>query len=124
MILASELLDLLDCCTLDLEELGGVEEIINIFQIQNAKRLNQLLTFIDKQYILEDISDGLFENLALNGFSYNQYEKLFELNLVFCEESPCQEMESNIDSIHPEYLTYFKLTEMGLELLQKIANKA
>lgn len=124
MIIASELLDLLDCCTLDLEELGGVEEIINIFQIQNAKRLYQLLAFIDEQYILEDISDGFFEDLASNGFSYDQYEKLFELNLVFCEELPCQEMESNIiNSIHPGYLTYFKLTEMGHELLQETANK-
>ena len=125
MVLASELLDLLDCCTLDLEELGGVDEIINIFQIQNKNRLNQLLTFIDGQYIIEDISDGLFEDLASNGFSYEQYEKLFELNLVFCEESHNQEKGSNCGLSHPEYFTYFKfkLTEMGHELLQKTAIK-
>ncbi len=75
MVLASELLDLLDCCTLDLEELGGVDEIINIFQIQNKNRLNQLLTFIDGQYIIEDISDGLFEDLASNlrSISFRQF---------------------------------------------------
>lgn len=118
MILASELLDLLDCCTLNLEELGGVDEIINIFQIQNSKKINQLLAFMNEQLILEDISDGLFEDLTSNGYSYEQYLKLFELDLVYCEEVPCQKTESDLDL---KYLTYFKLTEMGHELLQKTA---
>jgi len=122
MIIASELLDLLGCSTLDLKEIGGVDEIINLFQFEAEKSLDQLLIFIDGQYIIEDDSDGFFGELALNGFNYEQYGKLFDLNLVFCEEVPCKEKTNYFDSNYPEYLTYFKLTEMGHEVLKKISS--
>ena len=47
MFIASELLDLLDACSLNLEELGGIKEIKNVLGIDDNNRLVSCQVSID-----------------------------------------------------------------------------
>ncbi len=120
MCIASELLDFLGACYLNLEELGGLEEIKNVLDIQDNQKLKELLCLMDNYWFPEDICDGFFEDLANGGFSDEQYHKLFELDLVYCEEIPCENPPHDIDPDPPLYLTYFRLTDIGKQLLKEI----
>lgn len=120
MLIASELLDLLGACSLNLEELGGIEEIKNILKIKNNQKIEKLLNFVDGQQIIDDTYDGFFEDFSKNGFTDDQYNLLFELNLSYYEELPYEE-----DALYPPIsIGYFRLTDIGRELLQAIKKKA
>ena len=117
MFIASELLDLLDACSLNLEELGDIKEIKNVLGIDDNNRLEELLSFVDGSWIADDVCDGFFEDLAMRGFTDDQYEKLFELNIVCYEEKPYKPDESELEP--PERIGFFELTDIGKELLKE-----
>jgi hypothetical protein len=121
MLIASELLDLLDVCYLSLEEIGGIEEIKRVMEITDDETLEELLMFVDGQWIADDVCDGFFEDLARKGFGHDHYDKLFELNLVYYEFGPCESMDD--DPFTPEEIGYFRLTELGKEVVDQIRKK-
>lgn len=65
MFIASELLDFLGACYLNLKELGGFEEVKNVLEIQDDQRLEELLCLMDNYCFPEDTCDGFFEDLVL-----------------------------------------------------------
>ncbi|MCX6340701.1 MAG: hypothetical protein NTX71_12415 [Candidatus Aureabacteria bacterium] len=121
MLIASELLDLLDVCYLSIDELGGIEEIKRVLEIKNDERLEELLTFIDGQWIADDSCDGFFEDLYKKGFGTDHYDKLFELNLVSYQWGPCESSENELDP--PEEIGFFGLTALGNEVVETIRKK-
>ena len=121
MLIASELLDLLDACYLSIGELGGIEEIKRVLEIKDDEKLEELLTFIDGQWIADDDCDGFFEDLYKKGFGTDHYDKLFELNLVSYELGP---YESSEDEHYPaEEIGFFGLTALGKEVVEAIRKK-
>ncbi len=122
MFIASELLDLLDESSLNLEELGGIEEIRNILGINNNKKIEELLCFVDGYQIVDETYDGFFEDFTKHGFTDDQYNLLFDLSLSYYEEFP---YEADDDELYPpESIGYFRLTDIGRDLLQSIKQKA
>ena len=121
MLIASELLDLLDACYLSIDELGGIEEIKKVLEIKDDERLEELLTFIDGQWIADDACDGFFEGLYKKGFGNDQYDKLFELNLICYEFGPYEPAED--EPYPPEEIGFFGLTTLGKELVEAIRRK-
>jgi uncharacterized protein (TIGR02391 family) len=121
MLIASELLDLLDVCYLNVEELGGIEEIKRVLNISSDERLEELLTFIDGQWIPDDACDGFFESLYSKGFGNDHYDTLFELNLIYYEFGPCENIDD--DPLCPTEIGFFGLTELGKEVLEQIRKR-
>ena len=121
MLVASELLDLLDACYLSIDELGGIEEIKKVLEIENDERLEELLTFIDGNWIADDTCDGFFEGLYKKGFGNDQYDKLFELNLICYEFGPYEPEED--EPYPPEEIGFFGLTALGKEVAEVIRRK-
>lgn len=118
MIIASELLDLLDACYLSLEEIGGLEEIKRIMEIRDNSAMEELLMFVEGQWIADDVCDGFFEDLARRGFGQNQYHKLFELNLMTYESDPCRNVDD--DPLSLEEVGFFRLTDLGKDIVNRI----
>lgn len=113
MFIASELLDLLDVCRLNIEEIGGIEELKKILQLEDNAKFLELLTLIDGQWIIDNGCDGFFEDLYKSGFNEYQYQNLFKLDLVSYECGPCESLEK--DCNEPEEICFFRLTELGKE---------
>lgn len=118
MMIASELLDLLDICYLSLEEIGGLEEIKRVIEIKDDKAIEELLTFVDGQWIADDVCDGFFEDLARKGFGQDHYDKLFELNLMYYGFGACENVDD--DPFCPEEIGFFRLTDLGKEVVDRI----
>lgn len=121
MLIASELLDLLDVCYLSVDEIGGIEEIKAVLGIKDDERLRELLLFINGYSIPDDACDGFFEGLALMGFGNEEYDKLFELNLIYYEFGPYVSYEG--EDYPPDEIGVFGLTDLGKEVVEALSNK-
>jgi hypothetical protein len=122
MVIASELLDLLDVCYLNIDEIGGIEEIKAVLRIKDDERLQKLLSFVDGYSIPDDASDGFFEGLALMGFGNEEYDKLFELNLIYYEFAPYTPHEG--EDYPSDEIGFFGLTDLGKEVVKALNKKA
>ena len=121
MIVASELLDLVDASYLNIEEVGGIEEIKRVLNIKDNDKLEELLTFIDGQWIADDACDGFFEDLYEKGYGDDHYDKLFELNLISYEFGSVEPIAD--DPFSPTDIGFFRLTELGKEVVFLIKKK-
>jgi len=119
MVIASELLDLLDVCYLSIDEIGGIEEIKAVLHIKDDERLQKLLSFIDGYHIPDDAFDGFFEGLALMGFGDEEYDKLFELDLIYYEFGPYIPGEGEV--YPPDEIGFFGLTDLGKEVIEVLS---
>lgn len=64
-----------------------IKDLVQKGIFKNEQRLYDLLFFLENEKIIDETYDGLFEDLALNGFSDEQYHSLFEAGLVkYCDE--------------------------------------
>ena len=122
MLIASELLDLLDVCYLSIDEIGGIEEVKAVLGIKNNESLQKLLSLVDGYCIPDDTWDGFFEDLALMGFGNDEYHKLFELNIVDYEYGPYVPDEGEDNP--PEEIGFFGLTDLGKEVAEVLSKKA
>lgn len=116
LIVASELLELIESSELTLTDRGGVKGLVRIGDFGSEERLRTLLGLLENYHMPESTYDGLFEMLAMNGFDDKALECVIDLRLV--------EMQSGLVEAtfgpYPEYEDYewFALTEMGKEVMQ------
>jgi len=116
LIVASELLELIESSELTLTDRGGVKGLVRIGDFGSEERLRTLLGLLDNYHMPESTYDGLFEMLAMNGFDDEAVERVIDLGLV--------EMQSGLVEVtfgpYPEYEDHewFVLTEMGKEVMQ------
>jgi uncharacterized protein (TIGR02391 family) len=82
LILASELLELLDASHLSLEGLGGYEGLIKLGAFSDVKELIAFLELLDNIIVIDEAGE-ISEELGINGFSDKQYT--LALNLGLCE---------------------------------------
>lgn len=119
LIIASELLELIDSTDLTLTDTGGVDGLVQIGGFVSAEQLGNLLNLLNDYHMPELTYDGLFEDLADIGFGETELESVFELNLV---EMHSAKYETPVDSFSDgkETVEWFQLTELGKNALASI----
>lgn len=122
MMIASELLDLLDVCYLNLDELGGLEEIRRILRVKDDAQLQELLTYLAGQWVPDDAFDGVFEGLYKRGFDDYQFEKVCELGLLYYESKPYEPVDEN-DILEWSEIGFYRLSDLGKEVIERIEKR-
>lgn len=122
LIVASEMLELIDASELTLTDAGGVDGLVRIGGFGSAERLGRLLNLLHDYHMPAVTYDGLFEDLAKSGFGEQELEAVFDLNLV---EMHSAEFETPIDrfSDGTEIIEWFELTDLGQNGLDSINSK-
>lgn len=119
LIIASELLELIDASELTLTDSGGVEGLVRIGGFGTAKRLGVLLNFLNSYCKPEGSHDGLFEDLGRSGLGEPELQAVFDLKLVEMHsgkfEAPNDQFSDGTDA-----LEWFELTELGQKALESI----
>jgi len=82
LIIASELLDLVDVSDISYIEIGGIEGLIKQGIFENGLQIYNLLSLLSFQVSPNEVWDDMFEELAKQGYSEKQYEIVFQLGLV------------------------------------------
>jgi uncharacterized protein (TIGR02391 family) len=124
MILASELIDLTGASTISFAEIGGVKGMIETALFNNEQEIHDILVYMDG-YIMPDLMiNGLMEDLALKGFSNEQYEALFDIGLLEYHEEPYKPNKQEImEGDYPDTLGRYELTNLGRNLLKELKNR-
>lgn len=119
MIIASELLDLLGMSSISFADINGIEGLIKLGVFKDEKSVINLLISLDEQVILDNTIDGLLEELAKEGFSYEQMQSLIEVGLL---EYKSEKYIPTIDDLNdwaiPNEIGHFSLTVLGKELIK------
>jgi len=119
MILASELLDLVDASYVSFAEIGEVKGLIKQGIFENEKQLSDLLSFLSSQVFPHEAFDGMFEGLAERGYSEKQYEIIFDLGIAEYHS----EMRNHSFPGEPEDwddFGWFELTPQGRKVLNQL----
>jgi predicted RNase H-like nuclease len=82
LIIASELLDLINASSISFTEIGGAEGLIKQGIFENKLQLSNLLSFLSSQVFPHEAFNGMFEGLAERGYTKTQYQIIFDLDLV------------------------------------------
>jgi uncharacterized protein (TIGR02391 family) len=82
MVLASELLDLIGASSISFTEIGGVKGLIEKGIFDDESQIADILSFLSSQVFPWGVFDGMFEDLAEKGYSDQQYQAVFDLDLV------------------------------------------
>lgn len=126
LILASELLDLIDASFLSFSDIGGVKGLVKSGSFDSKEQLLNLLSSLEgpgyPEGDIEGLRDSLFERYAILD---HQIDALFDLDLVrYYEEDyvpDAQEMRDVWrDSYPPMTMGYFELTDLGHEFVDEI----
>lgn len=119
LIIASELLDLINASSISYTEIGGIEGLIRQGIFENKSQLSNLLSFLSSQVFPYESFDGMFENLIRENYTKTQYEAVFDLGLV--------EHHSEIrDHSHPgepenwDEFGWIELTPQGQKVLDQL----
>jgi hypothetical protein len=129
LIIASELLDMIDASSLSFSDIGGVNGLIESGSFDDKEQLLSLLTSLENQYYPDGEIDGLREHLFEKyGIVDHQIDAVFELDLVryYEEEYIPNEDEKRLiwsQFSPPETMDHFKLTKLGQQFINEIQNK-
>ncbi|MFC1728778.1 TIGR02391 family protein [candidate division KSB1 bacterium] len=123
LVLASDLLELIESSELTLSDRGGIKELVRIGDFGSEERLYTLLGLLNGYGMPESMYDGLFEMLGFNGFDEDALEQVIILGLL---EIRYDQAEIPNSGMYPEFEEYewFELTEMGKEVMQNLKKKA
>jgi uncharacterized protein (TIGR02391 family) len=115
LVIASELLELINSSQLSLTERGGPNEIIKIGSFGNIETLREVLLMLDDYHMPECVYDGLFEDLARHGYGDEQMEHLIDLNLIEMHSAYVED-DPHIGDI----IEWFVLGNLGKQFLSDI----
>jgi len=82
LIVASELLDLINTSSISYTEIGGIEGLIKQGIFDNKLQLSNLLSFLSSQVFPHEDFSGIFEDLIREEYTKTQYEAVFDLGLI------------------------------------------
>jgi HEPN domain-containing protein len=123
LIIASELLDLINASSISYTEIGGVKGLIKQEIFENESQLSNLLSFLSSQVFPHEAFDGMFEDLIREDYTKTQYEAVFDLGLI--------EYHSEIkDHSHPgepedwDDFGWIELTPLGRKVITQIKNSS
>jgi hypothetical protein len=114
LIIASELLDLLDTSSVSYLGNNKLEGLIKMNIFKDKLEFISFLEFIEGQYIVDDICDGFFEDLYMNDFNDDQYHAVMEYGLVSFDISKIDHSDEppGFENDNDE-IGFFNLTELG-----------
>jgi hypothetical protein len=113
MIIASELLDMLDASNITLEDVGGVKGLMNSGVFSSQDELKSLLERIDGCWFPAGDVGSVLEELAEDNYGELQFQALFDLDLVDYKESV-------VDGDPLDVVGVISLTRLGEETLAEI----
>ena len=87
LILASELLDLVDASTRSYERIGGLDGLVELRLFKDRQQITSLLHFLNGNTVVESDFGALHEALFEQGFTETQMDTLFEYGLLKYHES-------------------------------------
>jgi len=123
MVLASELLDLIDASYVSFTEIGEVKGLIKQGIFENEKELSDLLSFLSSQVFPYEAFDGMFEGLAERGYSEKQYEIIFDLGLAeYHSEMRNHSFPGELEDW--DEFGWIELTPKGRKILAQIQNSS
>jgi len=123
MVLASELLDLINASSISFAEIGGVEGLIKQGIFENELQLSNLLFFLSSQVFPHEAFNGMLEDLIREDYTKSQYEAVFDLGLAEYHS----EMRNHSFPGEPEDWDDFgwiELTPQGRKVLNQIQNSS
>ena len=118
-MLASELLDLIAASSISFTEIGGVKGLIKHGIFAEESQITGLLSLLLSEYCPDDTFDGLFEDLAMKGYTDNQFQSVFDLGLIVYKEYNCDDAN---EFPYIEKIGWFELTPIGQKVLNKNQN--
>jgi uncharacterized protein (TIGR02391 family) len=115
MVLASELLDLMDASSLSFADVGGIEGLVKAGSFKDKEALLSLLEFLDGRCLPGEDAHGFYEDLYERGFRDSQLDAVIELDLVHyrVEDYVPHPYELLHDHSYPDTLGWFELTDLG-----------
>ena len=125
MIIASELLELIDASVLSFSDIGGVNGLLTKGVFENKGQLLNLLSSLSGYFPDGDI-DGLREELfGKYGILEHHLDAIFELDLVRYYEEDYVPDEEEIRSVWindapPPKMGHFELTELGEQFISEL----
>lgn len=122
MLIASELLDLIDASSLSFIDLGGIDGILKATELSNKEQLLELLKLLADYNLPEGDADGLREELWEIGMGDFQLDAVHELDLVrYHEEKYNPSMEELMVNNDPlSEIGWFELTDLGKRVCEEI----
>ncbi len=116
LIIASELLDMIDASVMPFKGIETVDDLIKKGLYKNRNEFLSVLSFLEGQYFVDEGYDGIFEDLAHNNISVEQYENMFDFGLVTMNHSTA--IDSSPWNEYDEEVSFdtFELTALGAYL--------
>lgn len=129
MILASELLDLIDASSLTFSDIGGVRGLIETGAFASKEQILGLLKLLNGYHVIDDTVDGLYEDMWEKlGVDESQLQAIIELDLVRYEETDHapdpEELRKVWNYYPPQTVGWFTLTDLGEEFVKEIEARA
>ena len=118
LIIASELLELLNASSLSLANIGGIDAVISNGIFESKNQMKKIIDILKSETIVDDTFDGLWETLYLsNNYTEDHFNKLFELGIIQYRT----EM-NGIEDINGDLVDYgfFELTELGNNIYKEL----
>ena len=119
MVLASELLDLVDASKRSFEGIGGIDGLINFGVFKNAKEFQDLLDFLEGQQIRDYDYSEYESDLLYRGFNQTQVETVFDFRFVKIDE-----WDTGIDlearSFSSTHIMQINLTDEGVRIWEEL----
>jgi hypothetical protein len=124
MILASELLDMIDASSLSFADLGGVDGLVEAGAFESKEQILRLLNLLEGYHLLDGAVDGLQEKLWEMGMFRFQLDAVLELDLVRYHETECvpspDELMYAWNFSPPDTIGWFDLTDLGVKFIEEI----
>lgn len=122
MILASELLDLINASEVSFADIGGVKGLITNGLFSNENEIIEILTFLSDLNYPVDAMDGLSEELAEKGFKDRQMQAVIETGLIECkyEDFVIPSSMNGLYEGETETVASFCLTLVGEQVLNDL----
>ena len=125
MILASELLDMIDASSLSFADLGGVEGLVEAGAFESKEEILRLLNLLEGYQLPDGETDGLREKLWEMGMVGFQLDAVLELDLVRYHEteyipSPDELMYAWSSFSPPDTIGWLELTDLGVKFIEEI----
>jgi len=126
MILASELLELIDASSLSYSDLGGVDGLLSAGVFYNAKQVHDMLLKLEGHYLPDGDVEGLIEKLMEElGAGYEHIHAAIELDLVRYQEEDYIPDQEEINAVWqhwspPDTMGWFEITDLGRKVIEEI----
>jgi len=123
MVIASELLDLIDASYLSFTDIGGVEGLLTIGEFASTSQVRGVLECLQGQYLPDGDTEGLIDELFEKfGIAERQLGALLDLKLVrYFEEEYCPTLEELRVAWQsdppPDTMGHFEITDLGQQFI-------